>query len=345
MTDEVPDRALELQRLYQQAIPDAEANEVEALLITALRLSEDVGRLCATLPVLPRSLALPASVTAVLQHGGAPQDVLLTQAGMMLWAIAFDDLWDVESQDPRVLDQVLRECRALASKRWRRVTPLHHVSRPLERFRESLVKRPHWRKVEPFWASEFLAFLEASRYEYDLARGSAHLSDDEDLLGAYLSHACHSIALPWLLIAGLGSRDDQSLVSSLPVLAALAVQCGRVARLSNDLGTQGRERLEGRVNAVTLLNAQLVGSRIAPDAAMGQVTQAIRSRLDSELAEARNLADSISTDTHVERRFLNVLALGMTLYSHSDFRALSQPGGDLASKAVDGPSESGNLSA
>jgi hypothetical protein len=248
---------------------------------------------------------------------------------MMLWAIAFDDVWDADPVHPSVLHEILNECRALASRQWRHAPVTHEVTRPLRWFREGLDARTLWQEVEPYWSREFLAFLQASRYEYDQTRGYAQLPLDKDPLVPYLSHACHSIALPWLLIAGLGNYDDRSVVAALSALSALAVQCGRVARLSNDLGTFGREQREGRVNAVTLLEADIAVHPNLDGPAMSesisrQATVAIKTRLDRELTRARNLAGGISTSTGVEERFLDVLVLGMTIYSHSDFRSLSQ---------------------
>ncbi len=116
-------------------------------------------------------------------------------------------------------------------------------------------------------------------------------------------------------------------MSALRDLVALATQCGRVARLANDLATYNREVQEGRVNALNLVSSAMQ-RRSIPEPPAEAAARIVESRLHREMERAHNLSDSIATDSMVNQRFIDVTQFGIEIYSRSDFRdiELRSPG-------------------
>lgn len=311
-----------LKTLCERALPHASGEDASAMVTVALEVSTELPRLCERYPVLPGELSLPVALTAAVQHRRCEHGGLLVQAGLMLWAFAFDDVLDLGSQSPHTVRQLLEECGRLAENGSRGPHPTHEVALPLRELLETLEKTTLWPDIRSLWCREFSLFLEASSHEYELTRGERIGPDATDVIGSYLQDAGHSIALPWLLIAGVALCEDASALRSLDRLYALAVKCGVAARLANDLGTFGRERAERRINAVSLLAPVAGDSDARARSQRAAARRAIQQRLEREVAEARSLASEISTVSSIEQKFLDVVLLGLAVYGRGDFRGI-----------------------
>ncbi len=264
----------------------------------------------------------PVGLTAALQHGQGRPAAHRVQSALMLWAIAFDDLLDSGRSSGAQVKEVLKECELLTSPRWESVAGSVEVTRALRHLRVELCLAPRWADVSDVWCSEFAAFLRASSLERSFSL-TDRWSQGDLLLDLYLEHAQHSIALPWLLVGGMAFEQDPKVFKSLPLLSALAVQCGRAARLSNDIATHSREKTEGRLNAVSLLHAARGARSSRNEDLIRDSVNAVDVRLRREAAKARELAASISTDSGTEDRFIDVMTLGIEIYARSDFRVMA----------------------
>src|SRR5581483_8117364 len=137
----------------------------------------------------------------------------------------------------------------------------------------------------------------------------------------YLFFSHSSIALTHVWMTGLIVGPDEIEWSILTKLYLLAEQCGVGMRIANDWSTFSRERIEGRVNAVTIEAANLSGYTGEPNE---DVVHQARGRLAAmareEQRKAEDIAASLQPANSVSKRFVRTTQFGVELYLRGDFR-------------------------
>jgi hypothetical protein len=284
----------------------------------------DVRVLCDRFPMLPRAMAAPVSVLMIVEGPELRPQAIAKKVCLALWTLALDDLLDQGSlkTDGRT---VLSNCRKLTAHLRDGKRPGDELSGTLFELMQDSCHSRMWGPIEPFWAKMFEKCIRGWAYEDELARtwraglGNAGPPSFDE----YMAHARYSVALPWVLLAGLALSEDPSLVAALPELTLLAEQCGVVGRLSNDLGGWQREKLEQKqINAVAIVAAADAMSVEADQKNMlWESARAKVSQLrDRELRSAKRLCATINTASGLEKGFFRVTELLAAVYAAEDFR-------------------------
>jgi hypothetical protein len=285
----------------------------------------ELERIRAAHPVLAQDGAYAAAFVATAEYPHDAPAKVARRAAMMLWAVSFDDLLDRPQDGAIRTYEVLAECLDLAVQEETDTPCSTEHGRLLLDFKCELETHKLWRAVRPTWSDFLIRFISGSLYEYAI---SDRRLDEPDApqpptLMRYLARARHSIALPWLLISDLVQTDDDSARPHIPALARLAEACGDAMRLANDLATFHREDREGVANAVRLLamrNRSDLDPESSEQSLVSNARRKVQRRLRLQIAELDRLAISIATASAVERRFLAVTQLGISLYAQGDVR-------------------------
>lgn len=263
-----------------------------------------VARLAATVQRYPfvRAERLPAIalLTARRMPNWPSEDPLLIGTRQMLWGFALDDLsddWSVSMEALLARYAILRAVvdGALPPKG-------DGLAEMLYELVANLRARPLWPQLAGIWRAAFSDLLAGMAAERDPVPPAS--------LEEYMAHAQLSIGAiqdSWTLFLLVG--DAASLSQQQVITNALRAEA-RVIRLSNDLNSAERERLEGKQNALTVFASQGYGDgRTATEAALAQA-----------LVTYRNTIAQVHTRTGRFEQCIDLTVdAAMAFYQHSTF--------------------------
>lgn len=283
----------------------------------------EAHELCVRHQILPRTAIEPISAISLVQHPDLDARAVAVQVALTLWVIAVDDLLDSAPNNEAIPRSLLTEC--LQAAHGADGPPAGNpYAEALWALECRLAASRLWPSIFPFWAELLTKLLEAHLYEHTASRRLQQAGGESSTsVAEYLRHGRHSIGLPWLLVSGLALGSDPSTAANLPRLVRLAVQCGLVMRLGNDLATSLREQEEGSVNCLVLINR--LSERRPRRWRTVNAQRSIRERLQRERVRAFRLGEQIQTDSAIEARFLRVMDLGIAFYEVADFREWKAP--------------------
>lgn len=283
----------------------------------------EANELCVHHQILPRTAIEPISAISLVQHPDLEARSVAVQVALTLWVIAVDDLFDSAPNSEAIPRSLLTECLQAA---YGADGPAagNLYAEALWALECRLAASRLWPSIFPFWVEILTKFVAAHLYEHNASRRLQQAGGESSTsVAEYLRHGRHSIGLPWLLVSGLALGSDPSAGANLPRLVRLAVQCGLVMRLGNDLATSLREEKEGSVNCLVLINR--LSERKPRRWRTVNAQRSIRERLQRERARAFRLGEQIQTDSAIEARFLRVMDLGIAYYEVADFREWNAP--------------------
>jgi hypothetical protein len=306
------------------SLRNAEADTVGALLG---QVTADVRQVCDQYPVLTKHLLLPSAIIAIAHDTSVGPPVMALKTLMALWAIALDDMLDHRLLSERETLAVLRQCHRLAGGV--PVVAGDPYTKALGYIVDGLSRGRSWQLIRGDWVRSFDQFLAASRWEYRLAAnpGAWLPGDHRRAFAEYLARAKHSIALPWLLVGGLGFRWDHGLSTDLTQLVRLANLCGAAMRLANDLAGAAREAHEGSPNLVRIIEGCGIPAHPGPgcEPGSGEESYAARGFVEERLVRVLNSVYAVGrhapmTDAEARSSFVRFLELGLELHHCADPR-------------------------
>jgi terpene synthase-like protein len=234
--------------------------------------------------------------TAAAPDLGTPELTLLTQ--WWLWIFGIDDRFD----DPGYpLDTIDRWSAAFldALHRDRFDDPSEALLAAFGSVRAGLGRYPLYPTLHDAWRRAMADVVTGMRIE----RGWLEAGSLPDY-DTYLANGMVTIAMrPYTLVA-CALMDHVPALADLSALDPVIAAAARCFRLANDLRSDGRERAEGKVNAVILLEHALRQHGLGPDAARRRARAELTARCGADLAYLRRTRDTTTPSIRALARFL-----------------------------------------
>jgi hypothetical protein len=272
---------------YLASLPTAEQ---ERLLDVAGQVTEVCERWLDEYPVVLRPSVTGACslVSAVgMPALAVPELALLTR--WWLWIFGIDDRFDDYARsDDELTEWALRFTNSLRYTEITEGDPLIaafcSICRDIAQYPLYPPLHASWRRgmrdivhgmlVERQWHTA-LSGSEFPRYETYLANGMRTIS-----MRPYTVTAC--------ILA-----DDPAAAADFASLAPMISASARCFRLANDLRSDARERAEGKLNAVSLLQHDLIGTGMSEAAAVEMAQARLRAACTADLARLARLRSSV----------------------------------------------------
>jgi hypothetical protein len=145
------------------------------------------------------------------------------------------------------------------------------------------------------------------------------------MYATYLANGLRTISvLPYTVVACVAATDTPA-AAGFGLLRPAITRAARCFRLANDLGSEARERAEGKLNAVTLLASRLVASGVPADSAAATARRMIRVACDTDLAWLYAARRTVAPPLPAMAGFLcDHAAFVCDLYEFGDYDILSR---------------------
>jgi Terpene synthase family 2, C-terminal metal binding len=281
--------------------------ERDRVLDVAGRVSDACEAWLADYPIVQRpSVTAACSLVSAIGMPSLAVPELALMTRWWLWIFGVDDRFDdLERSDAEVVAWSRRFFHAL------RRPPRPQQDLLLAAFgsiRDDLADYPLFQRLRGAWQRGMWDIVEGMLVE---RRWSAGLpAADAPDYATYLDNAMRTISMRPYTVTTCVVAGDVPAAADFARLEPLVTTAARCFRLANDLRSEARERAEGKLNAVTLVQRELVEAGLAvPEAA-----QSARSRLSAACAEDLALLDRQRTAVPA-----TVATLATFLHSHSAF--------------------------
>ena len=141
-------------------------------------------------------------------------------------------------------------------------------------------------------------------------------------LEEYLERAArHTIGTLSIYLCVLSTLREVALIARLPALVELGREAALGLRLANDLQGHAREVLEGKLDALAILQRDLVRREgVAPQVALARARAEVKARAVGVVARCLTRGgERASAGAWPERVMLNALAFAFDFYTHHDY--------------------------
>jgi len=304
---------LQHERLRTEYMPPLSSVEMRAIEDKLEAVSDSALRWLSRFPGISDQPLLPTAIIKIAQLPTLPVDDIATAVEWELWALSFDDLFDRPDGPVPGSRQIADECYRIAVAAPGKEPTYSVFGESFLEVKSALARHPSFARLHSSFVLGLCGLLDGIIYVAE--RGSGPLPPFEE----YLYHATHSFWHPFLW--SLPLFDDDTAIDMLASLAALADQCGRACRLSNDISTADREELEGVPNGLVIRAHELSrGTGHALPAARHEALVQLRTLLERERAQAHETASAISTASRIEQAFLRLMDLSVEAYLRKDVR-------------------------
>jgi hypothetical protein len=194
----------------------------------------------------------------------APQEAIVLSAAFSLVVFALDDVVDgvIGSYSEVELDQWLGKWAEVVQLEGKLsfelensgsiLSPAEQVTVSLARFCRELKNFPGASTLYPFFSNLFTSIIESTRIELNWQQQFKHRGSYPHY-SEYLANGQFSIAAPGVVVGLLIMTSPADPGSELALLKEVALGCGKIIRLANDLRSYEREKLEQKPNSLSIL--------------------------------------------------------------------------------------------
>jgi hypothetical protein len=252
---------------------------------------------------------------------------LVAVARVSLWVFTADDIFDEDIKTASELAGLTEVYQAIAAGRSpgpigdELAVALTDVVRGLQRF-------PLFARLAPVWSHAFGRTLEGmvreNRWRNAVQRrGLASAPSYRD----YLKTGRYSIGGPPHIWPSVISMDDASALDFLPQIQRMERTASSCVRLANDLRSETKETIEGKVNSLRILAHQLGQVGWAPDPAVDDARRRVRSQISRDIGRLGRWATCPQTATgRPELVVANIARFVTEFYSRYDYHTFSTRG-------------------
>lgn len=283
------------------------------------RLMPDLQQWCAGYPSLRTERVAPVSLTVAAAAPFAGHGALLAAAKVTLWIFALDDLFD-ESLLPRSQLLAAAEEFMTVARAGRAEVP-GELANCLVDARAAVAEFPLFDSLAADWAAAMCGTVDAMVREYDWRTAfqtTGSLPTYED----YVQNGLYSIGGPPYLWTTLVSSGDPSLLSVLPRLRLMEPLASSCIRLANDLRSDAKERLEGKLNGVVIRGSEFQARGMAADEAWLAAAVGIRADIGRRLKRLNVLRRKVGSQTgQPEATMADIANFACDFYVSHDFNA------------------------
>lgn len=306
----------------QASLPAMTTREIAAVSRTLDSVVEGAGAWCGEHTVLNRGTAIPLSLIMSVLYPDADDRSTLLRVKTALWVYGLDDILDDPKTSAQSAQQLVAECRSIASCPVGSEAILSDCGRALGQLKREFASCALFGHIWPACVSSLSRLLDGMMFEFWLRLWRTEMSEAARVPNPdeYLYFGTSSIGLAQVFLLSVIPTNDETVVPHLPQLVPLADRCALVMRLANDLRSFEAEDRVGKANSIHAylsMNAGRTAMAVA-DARLG-----IENLLETSRRRLSSAWRGSGTRTGIEKRFVRATAFGIDLYSTSDFRTLS----------------------
>jgi hypothetical protein len=254
--------------------------------------------------------------TVAMPSLAVPELDLLTR--WWLWIFGVDDMLD----DLQVPDEPVT---AWVRRFMRHPPTIHDDGDPLRAalgsIHHDLRRYPLYRSLGTRWRTGIVEIVRGMLLE---RRWSGAAPAEQPSYEAYLDNATATIAVrPYTLTAAILAGEPAA-VGELPALDSMIYAAARCFRLANDLRSDVRERAEGKLNAVSLLQRDYAAGGLCDEAAARATRERLRKTCAGDLAYLDSARHTVSPALATLARFLWAhTTFVWDMYQFGDYDTLS----------------------
>jgi hypothetical protein len=313
-------KASTLRSKFLASLSDEERARIFAL---TRELERPLGEWVARHPQLMRAVRVPQlSLTLAVAAPYLEVSALLPAARMSFWLFAVDDLLDEGLLPADKLWPLLERALALLDNREGADTGGEPLLEALRDIRDELARFELFAPLRPHLVQALASLLEGMRRELEWsARSRATpelplpLSFEE-----YLEQGgIHTIGVLPVYECMLITMGDASIVSRLPHILSMGREAARCIRLANDLRSYERELAEGKLNALGLLQRELIKA-LGPDDALKKAREQVGDQIRLGLEGCLKLGSEAPSDSRRPEQYLaDLVSFVCDFYAHHDY--------------------------
>jgi hypothetical protein len=302
-------------RARREFLPPLSEAEVAAIEMILPPVVADAHDWLSRFPEIGAGPVLPTSIIKIAQLSKLAVRDIATAVKWELWALSLDDLFDRRDGPVPGAREMADECFRIATATPGRETSSTAFGAAFLEVKTALATHSVFTQLQSAFVWGLSGLLDGILYGSE--RGTGPLPPFDE----YLYHTAHSFWHPFIWTLPL--FDDPAVIGQLGALMELANQCGRACRLSNDISTLPREKLEGVLNSLSIRASEL--ARVQK---RHRLTPRFRSEAQIQIAElmererhkARQMAGGIFTESRAELAFVRLMDLAIETYLRRDVR-------------------------
>ncbi len=291
--------------------------------LTAPRLDDWAKRY----PEINRSRILPLVMSVAAATPFCDARAVESTARMSLWVFTLDDLFDERRCPDGELFERAKRYQVIAISRSAWPAGIDSLGTALAEVKEDLASYELFPSLEEQWAVAVCQTIQAMMVEHRWS-GAFRLLGAEALPSyeEYVENGLYSIGGPphvWSALITIGDPDTPNALGVLRRMERLASTC---IRLANDLRSEAKEALEGKVNAFTILKT-LYGKDGASATEAAELAHArVRSEIAKGLADLRELEGKAVTRTGLpEKAIAGIARFVCDFYAEHDYHTFLHP--------------------
>ena len=186
-----------------------------------------------------------------------------------------------------------------------------------------LRRYPLFAALQDAWDRAMLGVVQGMLMERHWSHAAA--AGELPSYAAYLANGIQTISVRPYTLAVCTVASDPAPLGALPHLDPLIATAARCFRLANDLRSDERERQEGKLNAVSLLQQQFMTRGVSETQALDRARTQLRDTCVGDVAHLKLVQTTAPAPIRALARFLwATSAFIYDLYAVSDFDTLSE---------------------
>jgi terpene synthase-like protein len=311
------------QKLQSKYLAGLSGEEQKHIFTLSAALARPLGEWVARHSQLMRPVRTP-QVCLTLAATAPFLDVaaLLPAARMIFWVFAADDLADEGGMPTAELWPRLDRCLALLDNPGEASTGGDPLLEVLKELRDELARYPLFATLRPHLAEGLRAFLRGMHREHEW---SAEYRDSPlhpvPSFAEYLENERRTTGSLLILMCVLTTMNDPSVPAHLPRLLEMERAISVSIRLANDVRGYEREVGEGKLNALTILQHELMKQEgLEAGAALDRARAKVKELIPNGLELCQTLGrKERTTSVNPERFITNLVAFTCDFYAHHDY--------------------------
>lgn len=256
------------------------------------------------------SVRFPATALTTATEGYfLPVSLLKKMVVIPVWIFTIDDVIDRKLLSDEELDECLLRYEWIITRDQDASDVYGCVLKDLY---DQLKERPLFSALRGVWEEAYFRMIRGMLLE---ARPNDRLPSYDE----YLKHGAFSIGVPLYVVSTWILASHEETMPNLDVLKEMMMLSAKSIRLANDMRTYEKEKKEGNLNALVIMEKKYESEGNTPDVAKGLALAFLREELERYRAQFLELVD----DSVLPMRMLsNVTLFSLSFYDEHDFHTV-----------------------
>ncbi len=313
------------------------AAERERIVALANDVATDLAEWSRRYPLIRPVRCLPLALSVAASAPFCSRSDIFSTARVSLWVFAVDDAFDEGGWSRRVLVRRANEYRAIC-RGGRATLGQDELAYALSEIVDDMARFPVFQPLSSTWAGAIEGTLDGmlreDNWRHDFRRfGRPALPTYRE----YMTAGRYSIGGPPHIWSSVITAGDLSVSRCFELIRSMERTASQCIRLANDLRSDEKEKLEGKVNGIRILTTAFQDVGLPAADAHDKALRRIASEIDRGLLRLERFVNHSATDTgRPEAAIANIARFVCDFYSKHDYHTFVASGGQFPNAPPDG---------